>query len=80
MTRTTKIKVRRGITGMAEFPLPDSSMSLLWTGPGSHRLYLTTPKGQMIPVDHPSGHLPADTLKAAADGARAFIEAGEGDD
>ena len=77
-----KVKARRMPMGGALFALPDTDkLALLWMGPGSHRLHLVSdyPGGIMVPVDHPSGHLAADTLKAATDGAQAFVDAGNDD-
>ena len=80
MTSTThKVKAQRLPAGGAIFPLPDTeNLSLLWIGRGSYRLHLVSdrPGGFMTPVDHPSGHLSSDTLKAATAGAQAFIDAG----
>ena len=73
---TSNVKVRRGVMDMVEFVIPDSTLNLLWTGPGSHQLYLTTPKGQMIPVEPDRFRLATDTLKSAKSAAQAFIDEG----
>lgn len=60
---------------MVEFVIPDSVFNLLWTGPGSHQLYLTT-QGQMFPVEPDRFRLATDTLKSAKSAAQAFIDEG----